>query len=809
MKKIYSLLILIFVVVTARSQTRMWNGGNGTWNDPTKWTPMGVPVSSDILEFNGTSATISNIPSLALRGIIITGSNIILNGAGNDPKMLTIGNSSGDTAITINGDATFTIGNNLGIAVAGNSIAAIDGVFIVGAECNYYTNAGAGTNTIVKGTIRNSGNIISEASMLKFNSMSLYEHARDKGIIPSAIWSENSTCRIEGIVMDAPGGLDQAFGNYEWNCGHQARGAMLGNSIPMDVHGNLVINKVGSNNDPNVYLQLPGQLNITGAFILNAGTCLTKELSTSINIEGDCIINGGSLKTNSTPANAVLEISFKGTEKQRFLKANGMFKITKFNIPDNAIVDFGESILEGNAAFVLAAGGGLMTAHAEGISLTGATGAIQVTGKRSFSSGADYAYTSSSSQITGSGLPATVRKLIIDNKAGGLPGTGVMLTKATTVSAELILINGFLQTSADNVLTVADAGKSTADDNAFVVGPIRKTGNSPFTFPTGWAGAGGGLIPIGISPKGPATTIQAEYKRAPATNKGATIKAPLHHISYCEYWELFPTTGSASAVVTMYRNVHSNCNPVSYINDFSSVRVAQSNGIAWTQVGNTADSLDAGNGYVVSDNDGITITAKEKYFALGNITTARDPLPVMFDNVIAYEKSNGVNIEWSNLTERDIALYFVERSSNGMDYTLISQHLPKSNRDDKASYISVDPYPLPGLNFYRIKTIEKSTKIIFSKVMRIQTGIGGEKISLYPNPVTNKQFVLGITGMKEGKYNLRVINSSGQYMFQSVFSNKGGFMTQALKLPSSLKPGVYDLIITGSNYRENKMFIVQ
>ena len=149
----------------------------------------------------------------------------------------------------------------------------------------------------------------------------------------------------------------------------------------------------------------------------------------------------------------------------------------------------------------------------------------------------------------------------------------------------------------------------------------KKKGKADFTFPTGWTGPGGGKIPIGISAMNAISTVQAEYKRAPAVNKGSTINAPLHHISYCEYWELFPISGDPTAVVTMYRNAHSNCNPVSYVDDFSSVRVARSNGASWTEAGNSYDSLVDGNGYVESDSSGIKINTKERYFTLGHITT--------------------------------------------------------------------------------------------------------------------------------------------------------------------------------------------
>ena len=813
MKKFYSLLIFLLMTVIGWSQTRSWNGGSGAWDDETKWSPAGVPVQSDILEFNGVAGTISNVPALAFRGITITGAAIILNGAGNgETKTLTIGNLDTDTAIRIHTGANLTIGNNLNIVLANNSRAVVDGTLIVTTGRNYYTNAGETTKTVVNGTIlNNGGTIVSAAPMLEFANGSWYKHMRDKGTIPAAAWDKNSTCSVEGIVANAPDGINQVFGNYKWDCPHQTGGDLLGNSLPAEVKGNLVINKMGNGTNPAVYLKSPANIKIGGAFILNAGIYKVSGASATMDLAGDLIITGGIIKANSGIGNGALTINFNGTTKQVLSKTGGIISNIKFSILNNAIVDLGESVVDGDADFMVADGGKLIMGHPAGIALTGLTGAIQVSGARTFSSKADYVFNGSVQQVTGTGLPGTVRRLCIDSKAGLSEGSGVILSKATIISKEIVLANGFLKTSPDNMLTIAEGGEITTGDNSFIAGPLRKAGNTAFTFPTGWAGAGGGRVPISISSMNEVATIQAEYKRAPATNKGSTINAPLHHISYCEYWELFPVSGSLNptAIVTMHRNIHSNCNPVSYIHDFSSVRVARSNGIEWTQAGNAYDSLDAGNGWVVSDSAGLKINTSERYFTLGNISTANDPLPVMFDNVFAYRKNDGVIIEWSNLTERDIAIYYVERSVNGKDYTLIGQHLPKSNRDDKSSYSNFDTDPVPGINFYRIKAIEKNTKIIFSKILRVEIDKQKPGFSLYPNPATNRQLIIVLNEIKEGKYTLRMFNTLGQELYQNVIINKGSSVTQTLQLPSSVRPGFYNVIITGNDYRGKKALIVQ
>ncbi|RYE50032.1 MAG: T9SS type A sorting domain-containing protein, partial [Sphingobacteriales bacterium] len=231
---------------------------------------------------------------------------------------------------------------------------------------------------------------------------------------------------------------------------------------------------------------------------------------------------------------------------------------------------------------------------------------------------------------------------------------------------------------------------------------------------------------------------------------------------------------------------------------------------AWTEIGNSYDSLVDGNGFVVSDDALIDISSGGRYYALGHITTANDPLPVLYDDVVAYEKNDGVNVEWSNLTERDIAIYYVERSFNGMDYTIIGQYLPESNRDDKASYLHFDNEKTRSEVFYRIKAIGKNTKIIFSKVMRIDAHLVDRKnLNLYPNPVTHHQFALSLANLKEGSYPFRITTITGQEIYNNVLVNQGSFTTKTFKLPASIKAGIYSLTITGSDYYENRMFIVQ
>lgn len=105
--------------------------------------------------------------------------------------------------------------------------------------------------------------------------------------------------------------------------------------------------------------------------------------------------------------------------------------------------DVSSSVVRGAGTFTLGAGASLGISSPQGISASGATGSIQVTGTRSFGIDSKYIYyttTSGTTQVTGSGLPSQVRTLLCAS------GSTLALSQATSVSQRLDLIGGDLLT---------------------------------------------------------------------------------------------------------------------------------------------------------------------------------------------------------------------------------------------------------------------------------------------------------------------------------------------------------------------------
>jgi hypothetical protein len=137
-------------------------------------------------------------------------------------------------------------------------------------------------------------------------------------------------------------------------------------------------------------------------------------------------------------------------------------------------LDDGCQVLTGAGAFTLEAGATLRSCNAGGISASGASGSIQVTGPRAFSAGASYVYNGTVPQITGDGLPATVLNLSISNAANVALTQDVALTQVLTVQF------GNLNLGSRNLLLLSNAASTAMVVNSGT-GRVQNTGSGRAT----------------------------------------------------------------------------------------------------------------------------------------------------------------------------------------------------------------------------------------------------------------------------------------------------------------------------------------
>jgi hypothetical protein len=117
-------------------------------------------------------------------------------------------------------------------------------------------------------------------------------------------------------------------------------------------------------------------------------------------------------------------------------------------------------------------------------------------------------------------------------------------------------------------------------------------------------------------------------------------------------------------------------------------------------------------------------------------TNANQPLPISLVSFEASKKDNAAYLQWVTENEVNAASYIVERSNNGINFvaigTVVANNMNGTNR-----YSFTDAHPAEGINYYRLKSVDKNSAFSYSPTRKINFKPGANDISIYPNPVTN------------------------------------------------------------------------
>ncbi|MFY8035253.1 MAG: beta strand repeat-containing protein, partial [Flexibacteraceae bacterium] len=434
----------------------------------------------------------------------------------------------------------------------------------------------------------------------------------------------------------------------------------------------------------------------------------------------------------------------------------------------NADIDFGNFVVSGTGSFTTSSGSTLIIGSADGISASGATGNVQVSGTRTFNAGSIYYYNGGSAQVTGNGLPSSIAELVVDNAsnvtlssdvnvtslitfnagrlnlsssrlsyssnsatdlnlAGGssaklslLGSTGnvnlnflasaelndlvinrsgnptINLNDPLIINGTLALTNGVLTTSTANELTLADGATYTGGSNSsFVSGPMRKTGNDAFVFPTGKAAR---YSQIAISAPATITSqFEAEYfaSNSTITPDNLDMGTGLFSVSGKEYWNLNRTVGADAVSVTL----HWNANDLTIKSTLSDLRVAHYDGNEWnSEGGSTTGTITVGT---------VTSAAPVSSFSPFTIGSENgdNPLPVTLTKFTGRNVNGQANLFWTTAAELNNSGFEIMKSTDGKNWSVIGfvKGVGTSNKVNNYAFTDAN---LVYNSFYKLRQVD-------------------------------------------------------------------------------------------------------
>jgi hypothetical protein len=431
--------------------------------------------------------------------------------------------------------------------------------------------------------------------------------------------------------------------------------------------------------------------------------------------------------------------------------------------------------------------------------------AVSFGGLYSYASGARYEYNGATGQITGTGLSQNTPGSVTVNLSGG---NTLTLTANTTISGSLTLTSGKVNLNS-NTLTLGTSASSvglltrTADylfngtfRRWFATAAIAIPSTSGL-FPLGtsagdyrplWIGYTSNLTTAGIisavhTATYPATFIAATHVDASWTN---TLQGVSNAV-----WTIATSTlafnGSTGAV--RYGGTGFGSNTLTDLNASLAASVTGTHSAA-TNVNTTIE--------VNRTNLSTAIIANP--WRIGTRNTAASPLPITLVDFKAEKIGEAIDLSWTTASEKNSAFFEVERSKDGLQFESIGRTKAAGNSNTLLNYELIDSFPLPSINYYRLKETDFDGKRSYSKIVSVSFENPAEEIYVYPNPSFNSINVF-VKGEQKTCSSVEIINSLGQRVYRS----ENCYEQMDL---DHLGTGVYYLKINFTDRSEIKKFVL-
>lgn len=190
-------------------------------------------------------------------------------------------------------------------------------------------------------------------------------------------------------------------------------------------------------------------------------------------------------------------------------------------------------------------------------------------------------------------------------------------------------------------------------------------------------------------------------------------------------------------------------------------------------------------------------------FALDDITfsycSSCGTAPVTFLGINARQKGSGVSVEWSTSQEINSSRFDIEKSADGnSNWDLVASINAAGNSSVVKNYNAYDARPLNGVNFYRIKQVDKDGNFKYSKTVRVNLNFSKTGVSVLANPF-HSLLTVDFSSAIEQSVSARLIDITGKQVAVEKWTISTGNSRMNFSNVTGLQQGMYILNISNAN----------
>ncbi|SDM31548.1 Por secretion system C-terminal sorting domain-containing protein [Catalinimonas alkaloidigena] len=182
------------------------------------------------------------------------------------------------------------------------------------------------------------------------------------------------------------------------------------------------------------------------------------------------------------------------------------------------------------------------------------------------------------------------------------------------------------------------------------------------------------------------------------------------------------------------------------------------------------------------------------------------PLPVEIIHFEALQQERAVLLVWNTASEQNNERFEVERSADGFAFAKIDEVAGSGTTTAPQQYRVVDPQPLTGWNYYRLRQLDYDGSASFTDIrsVRLDPAHDAFAVTIYPNPNRDRRLQIRLEGTEASTDALlHIYNAAGVLLdTRDIHAN------ESLQLPWQWAAGTYFLQITTDEKQITKTLII-
>lgn len=182
-------------------------------------------------------------------------------------------------------------------------------------------------------------------------------------------------------------------------------------------------------------------------------------------------------------------------------------------------------------------------------------------------------------------------------------------------------------------------------------------------------------------------------------------------------------------------------------------------------------------------------------------------LPVTLSNYrILSSGKEAVTIGWSTMAEQQNQYFSIERSSDGIHFTVIGK-VAATNQANGSNYSFKDGQPARGNNFYRLSQTDLNGKTTYYTLLKTTIDVTAGSLVLFPNPAT-AAVTVGFQHPDKDRLTVKIINQQGMVVQLNQYNKETGYWQQSIPT-GHLAAGQYFIQVKGSVFEGTQPLVIR